>query len=98
MPIPDAILNAPEVYDGEDLFLDGFRELDTCRSVGFAKGQIPWLAIYQYCMFKGFDEELAREFELVIRMIDNDLLNYEADQAETKRLNKSQGGGNGKRS
>lgn len=86
MPIPDAILNAPEIYDGDDLFLKGFEELDTCRSIGLSKGQIPWTAIYQYCSFLGFDQELAYEFNLIIRMIDIELLNYEADKAEQKRI------------
>lgn len=86
MPIPDAILNAPEIYEGDDLFLKGFEELDTCRSVGLGKGQIPWTAIYQYCMFNGFDEELAFEFNTIIRLMDTEILNHEHEQAEIKRL------------
>ena len=95
MPIPDRILNAPELADGNDLFLDGFYELDTCRQIGLAKGQIPFLAIVQYCAFYNFDDDLAEEFSLVIRSVDNLILNYEAEQAEKK---KAQGGQNGKRS
>lgn len=85
MPIPDRILNAPDLAQGNDLFLDGFLELDTCRQIGMGKGPIPFLAIVQYCSFFGFDEDLAQEFNLVIRMVDNQLMSYEAEQAEKKK-------------
>lgn len=88
MPIPDAILNAPELWIGDDLFLQGFDELDTCRAIGLAKGQIPWTAIFQYCQFNGFDPDLAHEFNLVIRMVDTEILNYEAEKSERTRKNK----------
>lgn len=94
-PIPDRILNAPDLFLGNDLFLDGFYELDSCRQIGLAKGQIPFTAIVQYCEFYGFDQELAYDFCAIIRAVDNQLLNYEAEQADKKKL---AGGQNGKRS
>lgn len=49
MPIPDKIKNAPELLPGLQLYSQAFRRLNTCRSVGFGAGPIPWTATEQYC-------------------------------------------------
>jgi len=49
-PIPDAILNAPDLEMGLGLYQSAFWDLDTCRrNNDTSKGPIPWTAIFTYC-------------------------------------------------
>lgn len=48
MPIPKAIRNAPSLWLGLELYLEGWLDLNTCRSHGMDMGPIPWLAVHEY--------------------------------------------------
>lgn len=41
-PLPPAIVNAPELLPGLELFYAAFTDLCTCRAIGMSVGPIPW--------------------------------------------------------
>lgn len=49
-PIPDKIANAPELEVGLEFYYFAFRDLGTCRSIGFSLGPIPWTAMNDYAL------------------------------------------------
>lgn len=54
LPLPNKIANAPQLLQGLELFYIAFMDLNSCRSMGFGEGPIPWTAIRQMA-----DEELG---------------------------------------
>lgn len=46
--LPEQIQNAPELFDGLEIYWNAFGDLTTCRSIGFGVGPIPWTAIRDY--------------------------------------------------
>lgn len=80
MPIPDSILDAPEMFAGDELYLTGYLELNTCRSIGMAEGPIPWTAIREYCFVHDITGELLEDFMYVIKFVDVELRNYQAEK------------------
>lgn len=93
-PIPDAILNAPELQDGLDLYLNAYVELGTCRP---PDGYIPWTAIVDYCRAYEFDRELIDETLIIIRRVDQEILEFRNEKAKKKaqQVDKNRTRGNG---
>lgn len=59
-PLPDSVLNAPELLPGLDLYYEAFVQLTTCRTYDLdgKPYPIPWTAIQAYgerYRFKGKD-------------------------------------------
>lgn len=72
MPIPDFILNAPELNLGNKFYYDAFIALTTTRPIGFGGvGQIPWTAIREYFKMLNIDEDDFYEFYRIISLVDN---------------------------
>lgn len=80
MPVPESIVNAPELLAGDDLFFIGYLELNTCRSIGMAEGPIPWTAIREYCFVHEISGELLEDFMYVIKTVDVEIRNYQAQK------------------
>lgn len=55
MPIPKAIMEAPQLSPGLKYYFDAFMALSSCRPIGMAEGRIPWTAVSQYAR----DHELS---------------------------------------
>ena len=47
-PLPEALGNAPELFQGLEWVYGAFQELSTCRLNGMGLGSIPWTAIDRY--------------------------------------------------
>lgn len=70
-PIPDAILNAPELTLGLSFFYSAFLDLSTTRPLtDHAEGPISWLAINEYCKHHGIVGEQRDDMEILIPQID----------------------------
>jgi hypothetical protein len=76
--LPDRIQNAPELMMGLELYWDAFWDLSTCRVSGFGAGPIPWLAMREYALTFGFDEEQMDDLFYFVRVMDNEYLNHYA--------------------
>lgn len=84
-PLPDRIANAPELYEGLQLYLQAFFDLDSERSHGMGITMIPWQSINYYAMAYEFTDDQKEDLMYFIRKM---------DVAHTKRLqekNKSNG-------
>lgn len=69
-PIPDRILNAPQIRFGLMLYLEAFFDLDSERVPGMALGRIPWIAIQRYAEHYELDEEQTECLFYFIRAMD----------------------------
>jgi len=77
-PIPSRIENAPSIMPGLELYYIGFMELTSSRQMGWSIGPIPWLAIEQYCVMKGLDEEQQEAMHHHIIAMDTVYMKYQA--------------------
>lgn len=59
-----------------------FYDLDTCRSVGFDIGPIPWTAINAWAIEHGLTGEVRRVFVAVVRRMDAAWLQAERERIE----------------
>jgi hypothetical protein len=69
-PLPDAILNAPELMNGLAFYLSAWQELGYDRPVGFGAGPIPSRSIREYAKDMEMDCDDLFMFEHIIRAID----------------------------
>ena len=76
--MPDAIRDAPELRQGLELFYEAFWELSSCRSVGMAMSQIPWLAINTYANHLEIYGEQRQDLYYHIRNMDEAYLVFNA--------------------
>jgi len=80
-PIPDSIVNAPELSLGLQLYITAFFDLDSERSYGFSTGPIPWTSIKQYAVAFEFDNEQTEDLIYFIKAMDKAYLTRMASQA-----------------
>lgn len=84
-PLPDRILNAPELQLGLDLYYAAFWTLCSERPVGMGPGAIPWFSMYRYADIHNLDEDTFEDLEYIIRKMDEAYLAYMQKQSESKR-------------
>lgn len=78
-PVPDRIMNAPELWQGLELYYEAFSELSTCRPfVGMngSPGPIPFLAIDRYAERLGISDEDFDYFRELVRRLDDAFIRY----------------------
>lgn len=80
-PIPDKILNAPELQLGLSLYYSGFWDLTTCRPEA---GPIPWTAIEMYCHSYELEGAQKEDFHFHITEMDSAYLDYRARKTQAK--------------
>lgn len=69
-PIPNKILNAPELTLGLHLFIDAFWELNSERSIGMGLGPIPLTSVLAYASEYDFDDDQRSDLVFFIRSLD----------------------------
>jgi hypothetical protein len=67
---PDWFFDQPTPERGDDLYLDGFWELSSCRDFGMGVGPIPWDKIVQYARWVKLEPDLEVLFVRIIRELD----------------------------
>lgn len=73
-PIPDRITNAPELLLGLEMYYEAYAELNTCRSVSWSAGPIPWTAVQEYSIVNEFDAEETHDLHFFIQKMDHAFL------------------------
>jgi len=79
-PLPKRIQNAPQLEMGLELYWEAFWDLSTCRAVGMGAGPIPWLAIRDYGLTFGLDEDQQEDLVYLVRMMDNAYLTHQSEK------------------
>lgn len=69
-PIPERIINAPQLLDGLQFELEAFFELDNERTHTFGLTQIPMSVIRNYAERRGLFNEECEEFIETIHRLD----------------------------
>lgn len=85
MPVPDVILNAPQLEPGLELYLDAFWELSSCRSVGMGLGPIPWTACEKYARVYRLDDDQADALVYHVARLDSAYLKWSSDSAKSDK-------------
>jgi hypothetical protein len=67
-PVPESILNAPELQIGLQLYLQAFLDLDSERTQGLSP--IPWLSIRHYGQAYEFDERQTEDLFYFVKKLD----------------------------
>jgi hypothetical protein len=70
-PIPEKILNAPQLQDELIFYLQAYLDLETERPVGFGLYRIPWHSIIKYAEYYNLSDEQSDKLIYLIRAIDN---------------------------
>lgn len=83
-PLPAAILNAPALELGLELYYAGFMDLTTDRSIGYGEGPIPWSSVERYCDRHDIDDEQREDFHYHVRRLDNAYLEHRAKQSKVE--------------
>lgn len=98
--VPDWWDKQPRMVRGDELYLEAFWELSSCRNFGMGIGPIPWNFIVMYGERKGLDPGMLNVFVYVIRALDevylkdlNDDRRKETDQTERKMRRESKTNG-----
>ena len=82
MPFPAALLEGAELPDELRLFYLVFLDLTSCRTLGYAQGPIPWLAIHYYCDAHDIDGEQREEVFFHVSRLDKEYLDWSAKKTK----------------
>jgi hypothetical protein len=83
-PMPERIVNAPELQQGLQLYLQAFFDLDCERSHAMAPTAIPWTSVQDYAKAFEFDEEQTEDLHFFIRRMDSEHLKRIATKIKNK--------------
>lgn len=81
LPLPDRIQNAPDLELGLELYLGAFYDLDSCRTIGWGEGPIPWTAVEQYAQLNEIEGEQRADLHYHVRQLDTAYLQFRASKA-----------------
>lgn len=81
-PFPNAILNAPTLDPGLNLFYVAFLDLTSCRTLGYAQGPIPWVAIHHYCEAHDITGEQREDVFYHVAHLDKEYLDWSAEKTK----------------
>ena len=76
MPVPDAMRNPPELWEGLEFYLNAFYALNSCRQIGMGRGPIPWTAVLEYGRLYCETAESFEDLQYHVRALDAHFLNW----------------------
>jgi hypothetical protein len=86
MPLPDRIQNAPELFQGLELFYMAFMDLTSCRGQGYGtEGPIGWLQISEYCFIHAIIGEQRDDLIYHIQHMDESYLKFKANKLKASQ-------------
>lgn len=98
-PIPEALLNAPELFPGSQFYYDAFLKLSSCRIDGMGMGRIPWTALNEFCKSFRMSAESRDSLWSIIQEMDAVYRDYaERKNKANSKLNKQAPAAGGLRS
>jgi len=77
MPLPGKIANAPDLEFGLEFYFFAFKDLNTCRSSGFALGNIPWTAINDYAFSNRLSGVARDDFFFIMDAVDAEYIEWQ---------------------
>lgn len=83
-PLPKRIQEAPDLILGLELYYQAFMDLNTCRSIGFSAGPIPWTAVADYAAAHEFDSEQTEDLFFFTHVMDAAFLEYNNKKSTRK--------------
>lgn len=84
-PLPDRILNAPELQHGLQIYVDAFNTLTRSRPMSQGGiGSIPYSEISQYCRDHDIDGDEREETIFLIQQMDDAYCKWQADHFKKK--------------
>lgn len=79
-PIPQVIIDAPDLQPGLELYFEAFWALSSCRQIGMSAGPIGWVDCNTYATVLHLDEEQADDLWFFISAMDAVFLKHLADK------------------
>ena len=86
-PLPERIANAPQLFEGLELYYDAFFDLDTTRSHTQGFTRISILDTKDYAEAWGFDDEQTAMLLYVVPRMDTELITYMKSKRVTTSAN-----------
>ena len=90
MPLPNKMMNAPDLFLGLELYWDAFQDLVTCRT---GAGFIPWTAINEYAHVHRLDEEQLDDLTFFLGQMNSALSKWQekknGNQPKPKSIRKT---------
>ena len=77
------------LHQGDEFFIKAFNHLSTERPIGYSIGPIPHSKILAYAERVGLDEDFVDDFVYIIREMDEGYLEWQREQDEPARKQKS---------
>ena len=75
-----AIAEAPQLIVGLGFYYKAFLDLGSCRSMGMGgEGRIPWMAVQEYAIRNGMEEDEFEDLWTLICLLDGAYLKYQSD-------------------
>jgi hypothetical protein len=85
-PIPEKILNSPELNLGLQIYLQAFFDLDTERPQGMDVGRIPHSAICAYAKNYNFDADQTDALSYFVLHMDNEYHKYRKSKQPSEKV------------
>ena len=82
VPIPDKILNAPQLQAGQEFYLSAWHELNYDRPIGFGLGPIPSASLRSYIRDHELEEDQEYLLRYVIRRVDSWYLERQSEKSK----------------
>lgn len=83
LPLPKAVLEAPEVHEGLEFYWEAFMDLTTCRG-GMGDGPIPWIHVATYAQIHDLDTEEFEDLWFYITQMDETWLEFQDRKRKQK--------------
>jgi hypothetical protein len=83
-PIPDRVLNAPQLNENLAFYLRAYFDIETERPTGFGLYRIPWSAIIRYAEYYDLDFDTTERLIYFIKEIDGALIKKWNDEHPRK--------------
>lgn len=84
-PLPDSIINAPQLNKGLSLFFKAYIDLDSERTHYQGPTPIPWSRIKDYAVSHDFDEEETDDLFYFVKEMDNFNLNRISEKLKASK-------------
>ena len=86
LPVPDSFKNVPELFEGLDLYLTAFMELQSCRFSGSGYvAPISFLTMVEYCEKCGVVGEQAEDLIFLVSRMDEAYLRHLSEKTRAER-------------
>lgn len=83
-PLPNRIQNAPELWQGNELYYVGFLDLTSSRPIGFGLGPLSLLTVLEYCFIMDIEGEQQEDFIWILQRLDAKYLEWSGKRGKSQ--------------